>query len=126
MSRRIAFTLALVFPVARAIAQPSLPTVKPADYGKCESLGPASLSPNGRWLAYGVTRVNEENEVRIRPLDRDTAYVVPNGATATFGADSRWIAYLIGVSPATRERLERERKPVRTALGIRELATGRS
>jgi hypothetical protein len=59
-------------------------------------------------------------------LDRDTAFVVPNGTGATFSADSRWVAYQIGVSPATRERLERERKPVRTALGIRELATGRT
>jgi dipeptidyl aminopeptidase/acylaminoacyl peptidase len=126
MSRRIAFALTLLFPVAQAVAQSSLPTVQPADYGKWESPGPASLSPNGRWLAYGVTRVNEENELRIRPLDRDTAFVVPNGTSATFGADSRWVAYLIGVSPATRERLERERKPIRTALGFRELTAGRT
>src|SRR5512145_2291390 len=86
--------------------------ITPADYGKWESPGAASLSPNGRWLAYGVTRVNEENELRLRPLDRDTAFVVPNGTGATFSVDSRWVAYLIGVSPATRERLERERKPV--------------
>ena len=100
--------------------------ITPADYGKWESPGAATLSPNGRWLAYGVTRVNEENELRIRPLDRDTAFVMPNGTGATFSVDSRWIAWLIGVSPATRERLEREKKPIRTALGIRELATGRT
>ena len=100
--------------------------ITPADYGKWESPGAATLSPNGRWLAYGVTRVNEENELRLRPLDRDTAFVVPNGTGAMFSVDSRWVAYLIGVSPATRERLERERKPVRTALGIRELASGRT
>ena len=99
--------------------------ITPADYGKWESPGPASLSPNGRWMVYGVTRVNEENELRVRPMDRDTAFVVPNGSGAVFSVDSRWVAYLIGVSPATRDRLERERKPIRTALGLRELATGR-
>ena len=122
MSRRLAFTLSFLLTVPAWSQSP----ITPADYGKWESPGAATLSPNGRWLAYGVTRVNEENELRVRPLDRDTAFVVPNGSGATFSADSRWVAYQIGVSPATRERLERERKPIRTALGIRELATGRT
>ena len=100
--------------------------ITPADYGKWESPGAATLSPNGRWMAYGVTRVNEENELRVRPLDRDTAFISPNATGAVFSVDSRWVAYLIGVSPATRERLERDKKPIRTALGIRELASGRT
>jgi hypothetical protein len=118
------FTIALWIILAGPASAQS--PITPADYGKWESPGAATLSPNGRWLAYGLARVNEENELRVRPLDRDTAFIVPNGTSATFSADSRWIAYLIGVSPATRERLERERKPIRTALGIRELATGRT
>lgn len=122
MSKRLTLALWVIL----ALPAWSQSPITPADYGKWESPGAASLSPNGRWLAYGVTRVNEENELRLRPLDRDTAFAVPNGTGATFSADSRWVAYVIGVSPATRERLERERKPVRTALGIRELATGRT
>jgi dipeptidyl aminopeptidase/acylaminoacyl peptidase len=122
MSKSLTFALWVIL----ALPAWSQSPITPADYGKWESPGAAALSPNGRWLAYGVTRTNEENELRIRPLDRDTAFVVPNGTGATFSADSRWVAYQIGVSPATRERLERERKPVRSALGIRELATGRT
>lgn len=102
------------------------PVVTPADYGKWESPGPALLSPNGRWLAYAVNRVSEENELRLRPMDRDTAFVMPNGAGPAFTPDSRWLGWQIGVPPATRERLERDRKPVRNALGLRELATGRT
>ena len=124
MLNRLALLLAVAV-AGRAAAQ-SLPPIRPADYGKWESPGPATLSPNGRWLVYGLNRVNEENELRIRPLDRDTAFVVPNASGAVLSVDSRWVAYLIGVSPATRERLEREKKPIRTALGIRELATGRT
>ena len=122
MPKLLPFLLCVIVAGRTAAQSP----VTPADYGKWESPGPAALSPNGRWLAYGVNRVNEENELRLRPLDRDTAYLVPNGTSATFGADSRWMAYTIGVSPATRERLERDRKPVRNALGLRELATGRT
>jgi dipeptidyl aminopeptidase/acylaminoacyl peptidase len=97
-----------------------------ADYGKWESPAAATLSPDGRWLVYGVNRVNEEHELRVRPLDRDTAFAVPNATGPSFTGDSRWVAYLIGVSPSTRERLERERKPIRNALGLRELASGRT
>jgi dipeptidyl aminopeptidase/acylaminoacyl peptidase len=122
MLKRLCLVVSVVL-AARAGAQSA---VTPADYGKWESPGAAGLSPNGRWLAYAVNRVNEENELRLRPLDRDTAFVTPNATGAVFGSDSRWVGYLIGVSPATRERLERERKPIRNALGLRELATGRT
>lgn len=126
---RAAILLALVLVSAAAprsaVAQ-ARPAITPADYGPWEGLGAATLSPDGRWLAHVITRVNEENELRIRALARDTTFVVPNGSGAAFGANSRWIAYTIGVSPATRERLERERKPVRNALGLRDLTTGRT
>src|SRR5262245_66065330 len=48
------------------------PTLVPGDYGKWESPGPAVLSPDGKWLAYVVNRVNEENELRLRNLGRDS------------------------------------------------------
>jgi hypothetical protein len=112
----------LVLLPAMAAAQ-SKPPVKPADFGKWETLGAGVLAPNGQWLAYGITRVNEETELRLRALTRDTTIAIANATGAVFTADSKWIAYSIGVSPATRERLEREKKPVRNAVGIRNLAT---
>ena len=30
------------------------PTVPPAEYGRWENLGGATLSPDGAWIAYGV------------------------------------------------------------------------
>ena len=101
------------------------PPVTPADYGKWESLAPTALSPNGQGLAYGVNRVSEENELRVRAVGRDTTIVVRYGITPAFSADSRWIAYAIGVSPATRDRLEREKKPLHNSLGFRELGSGK-
>ncbi len=97
--------------------------VTPADYGKWESLGPATLSPDGRWLAHAVGRVDEEDELRIRGLARDTTLVVKYGASPAFSGDSRWLAYAIRPSPAERERLQSERKPVRNRAGIVNLAT---
>src|SRR5207302_567032 len=41
-----------------------------------------------------------------------------------FAADDRWISYVIGVSAKERERLQKDKKPVRNSLGLRNLATG--
>ena len=109
-------TLALPLPL---LAQPG--PVTPSDYGKWESLGGATLSPQGRWLAYAVSRVNEENELRIRGLARDTTIVVPYGASPAFSGNGRWLAYTIGKSTAERERLEREEEPVRNRAAIVDL-----
>src|SRR6476661_4643352 len=81
------------------------PLVTQADLGKWESLGNARLSPNGNWLAWTIVRGNEESELRMRSGPADSIRVVPYGQSAAFSADSRWIAYLTGVSPKERDRL---------------------
>ena len=119
---RYAAALAALIP-SLAVAQ-TRPTVRPADYGKWESLGAGTLAPNGQWLAYAVNRVNEENELRVGATARDTTVAIPYGSAPAFTGDSRWIAYAIGVSPAERDRLTRDKKPVHNAAGFRNLATG--
>ena len=94
------------------------------DYGKWEQLGRAALSDNGLWMVVPITRVNEENELRVRRLSDDSLYVIPFGASPSFSDDGRWLAYMIGVSPAERRRFERQKKPVREKLGLRDLTTG--
>jgi dipeptidyl aminopeptidase/acylaminoacyl peptidase len=121
MNCRLVATL-LLAPCA-ALAQ-TRPAVRPADYGKWESLGNGLLSPNGQWLAYGVNRVNEENELRIGATGRDSTIAVLYATTPAFTGDSRWLAYSIGVSPAERDRLTKDKKPIRNALGLRNVATG--
>ena len=48
-------TLTLLVLAACALAQPK-PTLTPADYGKWETLGAGTLSPDGKWLAYEIRR----------------------------------------------------------------------
>jgi hypothetical protein len=71
-----------------------------------------------------VSRVDEITEVRVRRLNRDTTIVLPNGSGPVFTANSQWLAYTIGGSPAEREKLEKEKKPVRSSTGIVELSNG--
>lgn len=128
MSRALAVTLLLVPTVALAQAKPAITR---SDYARWESLAGATLSPNGRWIAYGVNRVNEENELRITTASAeatDTTIAVLYATGATFSSDSRWLAYTIGVSPLERDRQARApastRKPIRNSVGIRNLTTG--
>ncbi len=104
------------------------PVLTPRDLGRWESLGATRLSPNGEWLSAAITRGNEENELRVRggrrDSARDTTLVLPFATAPAFSADSKWLAYLVGVAPKERDRLQKEKKPVRTAFGLRNLATG--
>ena len=82
--------------------------------------------PGWGWLTYTVSRVDEITEVRVRRLNRDTTIVLPNGSAPVFTANSQWLAYTIGGSPAQGETLEKEKKPVRSSTGIVELSNGRA
>ena len=119
---RLSVACALAFP-AMLFAQ-GKPLITPKDYGKWEQLGAPRLSPRGDWVAVPVTRVSEENELRIRGVSRDTTIVVAYGTGAVFSPDSRWVAYAIGVSPKERERLTKDKKPVHNSFEARNLVTG--
>ena len=101
-----------------------LTPVKPADYGQFERLGRANLSPDGRWLAVSISRVNEENELRIHRTDSDSVVVIPYGSGASFSNDSRWLAYQIGMSEEDRKALQKQGKSLRQRLGFLNLTTG--
>lgn len=100
------------------------PLLTPADYGKWEMLGQVRISPDGEWIAAAVNRVNEEHELRLRGGARDTTFVASYGTAAAFTADSRWAGYLVGLGPKERERLLKEKKPVRNSFAARDLRTG--
>ena len=107
------------------------PAVTQADYGKFESLVPqprGGLSPDGRWLAYGINRSNRENELRLAPVAAGATAgetkTIPFGTQPAFSADSRWVAYAIGYSESQEEKLRQQKKPIHRKLGTLELASG--
>jgi len=128
MLRRLAAALLLALPAAAPLPAPlaaqEKPLVTAKDLGKWESLGATRLSPNGAWLAYGITRGNEENELRLRGEAKDTTVALPYATQPAFSADSKYLAYLTGVSPKERDRLTKDKKPVHNSFAIRNLATG--
>ncbi|UCC81851.1 MAG: prolyl oligopeptidase family serine peptidase [Gemmatimonadota bacterium] len=88
------------------------------DYGKWERLAAATLSPNGEWFVYRITRNNEEDELRIVSLTDDATWVIPFGTTPQFSEDGAWLAYRIEPSEDEKAELREANKPVRNALGL--------
>ena len=118
----LAAACALLLPVP-APAQ-DRPLVTPDDYGRWESLGFGTLSPDGTWLAYTVSRVDETSELRLRKLDEDSTRVFEWGSGAQFSPDGRRFIWTAGMSPEERERLARSEEPVRNKTMLMDLGTG--
>ena len=124
MQRQIPTVLAIAACLA---AQPGAQTKHPPapdQWGQFESLAVQArggLSPDGRWLAYGINRSSRENELRIRNIDSGRETVVAFGSQPVYAADSSWIAYSIGHSEAQEERLRAQRRPIQRKLGLLKL-----
>jgi dipeptidyl aminopeptidase/acylaminoacyl peptidase len=114
----------LIFGLAIAGLAQTKPRLTPADFGKWETVGATYLSPDGKWLAYGVNRSNRNNELRIVSVAGGEPKVASFGAQPVFSTDSRWVAYSLGYSEAQEEKLRKEKKPVHRKLGLLNLATG--
>jgi dipeptidyl aminopeptidase/acylaminoacyl peptidase len=132
----------LAFGVLGDLAAQSKRIPAPAEYGQFESLqaipGNGGLSPDGRWIAYGLNRSNRNNELRIAKVARlrpddperasagqaDDTVVVPFGAQPVFSADSQWAAYAIGLSESQEDKLRSDKKPIHRKAGILDLARG--
>ena len=119
-----ALALATSLAPAPAVQAQEKPTLTVDDYGRWERLFGATLSPNGLWVAVGIGRVNDEGELRIHSTDSYSVVVVPFATRPVFSSGSRWLAYSIGVSPDERERMRKQKKPVRNKLGLLDLHTG--
>jgi dipeptidyl aminopeptidase/acylaminoacyl peptidase len=116
-------TLALLALALPALAQ-TKPTLLPADYGKWETLGAGSLSPNGYWLAYEIRRTSGDGELRVAPVAGGKTQTVAFCSNAAFSADSRWLACSATVSEVEQDKLRKARKPIQTKLSVVDLDGG--
>jgi dipeptidyl aminopeptidase/acylaminoacyl peptidase len=105
----------------------SKPAAAPSDWGQWESLIPQArggLSPDGKWMVYGINRSNRNNELRVTNIADGTAKVAAFASQPAFSADSKWLAYGIGYSEAQEEKLRTQKKPIHRKLGVLNLSSG--
>src|SRR5215472_834910 len=126
--RRAIVCLTLILLCAITADAQSKPPVPPADYGQWESLATfreyGGLSPDGKWLAYGINRSNRNNELRVTNIADGTTITVAIGTQPAFTSDSRWVAYSIGISESQEEKLKKDKKPVPKKIGLLNLISG--
>ena len=107
----------------RQAAQGKLPPTA-AEWGQFEQLAVqlrGGLSPDGKWLAYGINRSSRDNDLRIRDIGNGTEKSIAFGSGPVFSSDSRWVAYSIGYSESQEERMRAQRRPVQRKLGLLKL-----
>ena len=134
--RSTLFALAMACGSALTLAAQTKSPAAPADYGQWETLVDAGggggrggvstggLSPDGKWLAYGINRSNGNNELRVVNVASGAVKTTPFGAQAAYSSDARWLAYSIGYSETQAERMRTNNQPVRNKLRLLNLATG--
>jgi len=93
------------------------------DYEKWERLGSLVLSDDGNWIIYGITKNNEENELRLRNAKTAKEDTLLYATGATFSANGKHLAYYIGVSPAEEKTFEKQNESPPKKLALRTLAT---
>ena len=128
MKRTVAVVLGVFLIFSGMISAQAKKPATPADFGQWESLARpgahGGLSPDGRWLAYGINRSDRTGELRILKLADNTVKIAAFGAQPVFSSDSKWIAYAVGMSEAEQEKLKKEKKPVHNKLGLLNLGSG--
>jgi len=116
----------LLTSLASSVSAQQKPPVTAADYGQWETLGTGELAPDGSKLVVGIRRVDGTSELRLHDTSAPGAAprVIDNGASPTFSADSRWLAYSIGYSEAERDRMREREEPLRNKMGLLALQSG--
>src|SRR5215470_14156275 len=126
--RRAIVCLTLILLCAITADAQSKPPVPPADYGQWESLATfreyGGLSPDGKWLAYGINRSNRNNELRVTSIADGATKIIAYGTQPAFSSDSRWVAYSIGISESQEEKLKKDKKPIPKKIGLLHLTSG--
>jgi len=94
------------------------------DYPLWKHILSPSISSDGNWVSYTLRPNGGDATVAFKSLTADKIYEIPYASRAMFSEDSRWAAYLIGVSKAETKKLQKEKKPVPTKGELLNLTSG--
>ncbi|MFT6108632.1 MAG: dipeptidyl aminopeptidase/acylaminoacyl peptidase [Planctomycetota bacterium] len=110
---------------AKAPEEPAGPlTSKEADWQEWERLGQAAFSPDGRWVAYSISRNDGTSELKLRVVAADSTETFKEGGRPAFSDDGKWLAFSIGKSQAESDKLRKAKKSVENQLGLFDLIRG--
>ena len=101
--------------------------LEPDDYSQWQRITTTDLSPDGNWFAYNISLVDGDGWLNIKKVGSDTTgtHKFMHGARPQFSNNSKWAAFLIGVSEDKQKKLEKQKKQPRYKLGLMNLETAK-
>ena len=99
--------------------------LEPEDYGQWQYITTNELSPDGQWFAYNINLMDGDGWLNIKKVGTDSTgtHKFMHGVRPDFSENSKWAAFLIGVSEDKREKLEKQDKRPRYKLALMDLST---
>jgi dipeptidyl aminopeptidase/acylaminoacyl peptidase len=94
------------------------------DYPQWKHILSPSISANGNWFSYSLRPNGGDATLYFKSIASDKIYDIPFGSGAKFSENSRWAAYLIGVSKEEAKKLQKDKKPVPKNGELLNLGTG--
>ncbi len=94
------------------------------DYPQWKHILSPAISGDGNWITYTLRPNGGDAVLFVKSLSSDKTYEIPYGSGAEFSEDSRWIAYLVGVSKKEAKKLQKDKKPVPTTGELLNMVTG--
>jgi dienelactone hydrolase len=119
------FCLCLFCLFTTVITAQSKKYLSPEEYGKWQSLGATSVSPNGEWVAYQITVQEDNDTLFVINKQTQTSYKLEFASAPEFSKDNQWIAYRTGVPFKEAEKLREQTKPIEYKMGLLNLVTGK-
>jgi dipeptidyl aminopeptidase/acylaminoacyl peptidase len=123
--RKFVFSVFLVLIVAVSLlAQDGNKVLTLEDYPLWKHILSPAISGDGYWISYALQPNGGDAMLCVKSLSSDKKYEIPYGSGAEFSEDSKWLAYLIGVSKEEAKKLQKDKKPVPTKGELLNLETG--
>ena len=94
------------------------------DYPQWKHILSPAISGDGNWVSYALRPNGGDPVLFVKSLASDKIYEIPYGSGVKFSEDSRWAAYLIGVSKEEAKKLQKDKKPIPTKAELLDLNTG--
>ncbi len=127
-SHLILFVISLLLLPDQVFTQDTLPVLTKKDYDQWQILSQTDLSPDGKWVAYRIKRVEGNDTLFITSMDPawDTTYAFAFGSGILFSRDSRWAAFRIGYPEKEIEKIKEKHQPVQYKMMLLRLADGKT
>lgn len=125
MVRRTTFFAALLVLLSTSNLLAQKQKLEVEDYARWQRITNVQLSPDAAWFAYNIELVDGDGWLVLKKVGADSsgAHKFMHGMRPEFSNNSKWAAFLIGVSEDKEEALEKKKKRVEYKLTLVNLAT---